>query len=119
VRKLQADKNKALADAASLRRQLGDITNDTPAHCRKRSRSPSANSEDGSAHYKLYVALIRGPTAGLMFMKGEIVYPQAENMAKIHTQHPSNFTGWDCDHLHACVLLRLSYLRFVTDFEFF
>ena len=46
--KLQADKNKALADAASLRRQLGDITNDTPAHCRKRSRSPSANSEDGS-----------------------------------------------------------------------
>ena len=48
MHQLQADKNQALAEAASLRRQLGDITNDTPAPSRKRSRSPSANSKVGS-----------------------------------------------------------------------
>lgn len=44
IHQLQADKNQALADAASLRRQLGGI----PAPSWKRSRSPSANSEVGS-----------------------------------------------------------------------
>ena len=48
MHQLQADKNQALAEAASLRHQLGDITNDTPAPSRKRSRSPSANSKVGS-----------------------------------------------------------------------
>lgn len=33
---------------------------------------------------QLYVALIRGPRAGKLFMTGELVHPQTETMAGIH-----------------------------------
>lgn len=34
--------------------------------------------------YQLYVALIRGPRAGKLFMSGESIHPQTETMAGIH-----------------------------------
>jgi hypothetical protein len=33
---------------------------------------------------QLYVALIRGPRAGKLFMSGESIHPQTETMASIH-----------------------------------
>ena len=56
---------------------------------------------------QLYVALVRGPKAGRLFMSGELIHPQTETMAGIH-----NIRNITPGAIATCAIL-VRYLSFV------